>query len=43
MDLPVVIDLGSSTIKAGFAEEDVPRSVFPNIVGSFGNLMNLMT
>lgn len=28
----IVIDNGSSMIKAGFAGEDVPRAVFPNIV-----------
>lgn len=30
---PVIIDLGSAYIKAGFAGEDAPRVVFPNIVG----------
>ena len=30
--LPVVIDNGTSLIKAGFAE-DAPRAVFPSIVG----------
>ncbi|XP_033098861.1 actin, clone 302-like [Anneissia japonica] len=29
----VVIDNGSNTIKAGFAGDDVPRTVFPAIVG----------
>lgn len=29
----VIIDNGSSTIKAGFAGEDAPRAVFPTIVG----------
>ena len=36
MDLvnqPVVIDNGSGTIKAGFAGGQVPKSVFPNLVG----------
>ena len=29
----IVIDMGSDTVKAGFAGEDVPRAVFRNIVG----------
>ena len=29
----VVIDNGSGKIKAGFAGDDAPRSVFENIVG----------
>ena len=29
----VVVDLGSGTIKAGFAGEDAPRAVFSSIVG----------
>ena len=29
----VVIDNGSGMIKAGFAGDDAPFSVFPNIVG----------
>ncbi len=31
--MPVIIDNGSGTIKAGFAGEDAPRVVFPVIVG----------
>lgn len=31
--MSVIIDNGSGTIKAGFAGEDAPRSVFPAIVG----------
>ena len=30
---PVVIDNGSGMVKAGFAGDDSPRSVFPSIVG----------
>ena len=29
----VIIDIGSSYVKAGFAGEDGPRAVFPNVVG----------
>ena len=29
----VVVDNGSGCIKAGFAGDDAPRSVFPSIVG----------
>lgn len=29
----LVIDNGSGIIKAGFAGDDVPRSIFPSIVG----------
>ena len=29
----IVIDHGNETIKAGFAGDDIPRSVFPSIVG----------
>ncbi|KAI9015365.1 hypothetical protein DFJ74DRAFT_259627 [Hyaloraphidium curvatum] len=32
-ELPLVIDLGSSTTKAGFAGDDAPRAVFPTLVG----------
>ncbi|WP_199302944.1 hypothetical protein [Oscillatoria sp. FACHB-1406] len=31
--LPLVIDNGSGTIKAGFAGDDAPRAVFPAVVG----------
>ena len=30
---PVVIDNGSCMVKAGFSGEDVPRAIFPSIVG----------
>jgi Actin len=30
---PIVIDLGSDLVKAGFAGDDGPRAVFPTIVG----------
>lgn len=30
---PVVIDIGSGMCKAGFAGEEVPRAVFPSVVG----------
>ncbi len=33
MDVATVIDNGSSDIRAGFAGEEAPASVFPNIVG----------
>lgn len=29
----IVVDNGSGICKAGFAGEDVPRAVFPSIVG----------
>eukprot|EP01084_Bolivina_argentea_P073250 132930_1 len=29
----LVVDVGSSTTKAGFAGEDKPRAIFPSIVG----------
>ena len=29
----VVVDNGSGCVKAGFAGDDAPRSVFPSIVG----------
>jgi actin len=32
-DVPVVIDNGSATVKAGFAGDDLPRDTFPSIVG----------
>ncbi|GJR99571.1 actin-66-like protein isoform X1 [Tanacetum coccineum] len=31
--VPIVLDNGSGTIKAGFAGDDAPRAVFPSIVG----------
>lgn len=30
---PIVLDNGSGTIKLGFAGDDAPRVVFPNIIG----------
>ena len=32
-ETPLVIDNGSGMVKAGFAGDDAPRSVFPSIVG----------
>jgi actin len=31
------MDIGSGMVKAGFAGEDLPRVVFPNIVGRLTN------
>ena len=31
--IPIVIDNGSGMCKAGFAGDDAPKSVFPNIIG----------
>jgi actin len=31
--IPLVIDNGSGMVKAGFAGEDAPRTVFPAVVG----------
>ena len=28
-----MVDLGSSTVKAGYAGEDTPKAVFPSTVG----------
>ncbi|KAF7300866.1 Actin 1 [Mycena kentingensis (nom. inval.)] len=33
MDAPAVIDAGSDTVKAGFAGDEAPTSVFPSVVG----------
>ena len=33
-EIPIVIDNGSATIKAGLAGEEFPRAVFPNMVGT---------
>ncbi len=30
---PIVIDLGSSTLKAGFASDDAPKCIMPMIIG----------
>ena len=30
---PIVIDNGSGTIKAGYSDDDAPRSIFPAVVG----------
>jgi len=32
-DIAVVIDNSSSTMRAGFAEDDEPRVIFPSVVG----------
>ena len=29
----VVLDIGSSFIKAGFGGDEIPRAVFPNVIG----------
>ncbi len=31
---PIVIDNGSGVCKIGFAGDDAPRGVFPNIIGN---------
>ena len=31
--IPIVIDNGSGMCKAGFAGDDAPKSVFPNVIG----------
>ena len=31
--VPLVVDNGSYTLKAGFAGDDAPRTVFPTVVG----------
>ena len=33
--IPLVIDNGSGVCKAGFAGDNVPKSVFPTIVGRY--------
>jgi actin beta/gamma 1/actin len=30
---PIIIDIGSGHIKAGFAEDDAPRNLIPNVLG----------
>ena len=30
---PIIIDLGSGTLKAGFASDDAPKCNFPMIIG----------
>ena len=40
---PVVIDIGSGTIKAGFASDDAPRVDFPTIKGEFRKGVSIMT
>ena len=35
--LPIIVDLGSSEIKAGFSGEDFPKVRFPNIIGDLKN------
>ena len=31
---PLIIDNGSGSLKVGFAGQDAPRSVFPNVAGT---------
>ena len=31
---PIVIDNGSGLLKAGFADDDAPKHVFPTIIGT---------
>ena len=31
----VVVDVGSSTVKAGYAGEDAPKAVFPSVSSYF--------
>ena len=30
---PIIIDLGSGTLKAGFATDDAPKCNFPMVIG----------
>ena len=30
---PIVIDLGSGTLKAGFASDDAPKCIMPMVIG----------
>lgn len=30
---PIVLDTGSGLMKAGFADQDLPNTIFPNIIG----------
>jgi actin-related protein len=30
---PIVIDIGSGTLKAGFASDDAPKCIIPMIIG----------
>lgn len=30
---PVVLDTGSSLVKAGFADQDLPTTIFPTAIG----------
>ncbi|CAN6690793.1 unnamed protein product [Malus baccata var. baccata] len=34
----IILDLGSHTCKAGYAGEDVPKAVFPSVVGSIDQM-----
>ncbi|KAF5733981.1 actin-related protein 4-like [Tripterygium wilfordii] len=34
----IVVDLGSHTCKAGYAGEDAPKAVFPNVVGAIDQM-----
>jgi actin-related protein len=40
---PIVIDIGSGTLKAGFSGEDAPEVVFPSIVGTFSQRKSKLT
>ena len=31
---PICIDLGSGTLKAGFASDDVPKCIIPMVIGT---------
>eukprot|EP01018_Ginkgo_biloba_P014166 Gb_30963 [translate_table: standard] len=37
----IVLDLGSHTCKAGYAGEDAPKAVFPSVVGSIEQTVNI--
>ncbi|XP_054589716.1 uncharacterized protein [Nothobranchius furzeri] len=42
LNVPVVLDTGSGLMKAGFADQDGPKTVFPNIIGvpKYEEIMN---
>lgn len=43
-DIPtIVIDVGSGSIKAGFAGEDAPRAIFSAVVGVIRSLVQAMS
>ena len=41
--LPIVLDNGSSTVRIGFAGDDLPRVVFPNIIGDIRHIPTTST